>query len=297
MKRKNLKNKKLFLIIGVIVFLLIGGGLIAIFSKSNTSIKEKITQKPTEEGAKQFAENYWKLDSEGKYKEMYQLISPDDQKLVSEDTFIRKGEEQSNNKNLILSNVEITSIRLEGNIAKATMSYDTVLGKHTQIDNIIFIDGNWYQKLEEDSLLNFYEVPVSKLSSIKSAGLNEKISIPAFDITIKQARTEKTITQEFGSRLTAQGKFAIIDATVVNTGKDTLQLSSYDDYLQLIDSQDRKYQPYTEYYGNDLIFSNDIGAGMSKNGMIIFEVPDDSAGLKLFVTDKAGNNYLVALGI
>ena len=36
---------------------------------------------------------------------------------------------------------------------------------------------------------------------------------------------------------------------------------------------------------------------MNRTGKIIFDVPNNSSGFKLFITDKVGNNYLVDLKI
>lgn len=275
------------------VFLLMSALVLVVSGCKGVQEAKKVSKpKPTEAGARAFEQKYWKLMDSGKYAEGYALLSPQDKKLISKELFVKKNQEKEAERKVPRPKIEINSVELKDNQAKLSLGFDTPLGKITQLDTIVFIDGKWYQKLEIDSLI-FYGVSPMKIPEIKKAALNERISIPAFDAVVLKAETSKTATGEFGERKTAQGKYVVIEATITNTGKETFRFDAKD-FLKLMDSEGRTFEPVTEFAVFD--FFKEIGAGMNETVKVGFDVPESAGGFKLLIGTE-NDKYLVELGI
>lgn len=250
---------------------------------------QKQILKPTEEGAKKLAEKYWKLNYEAKYSEMYDLLSPKDMKLVSKEKYIESMKKRDEESLIPKVMPKITAVAVEGNLAKASLSYDTPFGKVTQDDTIIFVNGNWYQRLETDSLMEF-GVPLAKLPDIKKANFNEQISVPAFDAIVHKVEVNKTMTDEYGTRETAKGKYIILEISIINTGKQPFRFSP-EKYLNLSDNRDRIFN--LAEFAPGTMTAPEIIASMTEKGLVAFDIPEDAQGLQLLIDKR----YLVDLGI
>lgn len=260
-------------------------------SRSDTP-KPQSPPKPTETGARAFAKKWVELARAGKYAELYELLSPDDKKLVSKKTYIETSKKNKEEASTIDYKVTIGTIEMGENTAKVTRSVATPLGNISDIDEIVFMDGKWYQKLEAESLLDFGVSP-TKINGIKREALGQQFSIPAFSANITNARTDKTATSEYGSRETAKGKFVMVDVSIVNTGKQPFRPSE-SEYFKLIDSQGRSFNPSDSY----MVFSSfdEIAPGLSETKTIGFDVPEDAKGLILIV-GKGSELRFVELGV
>lgn len=265
----------------LILFVLFAGAC----KKTTTQVKQVIP-KPTEKGAEKFVKKYWSLMNKLKYEKNYELLSPQDQKLVSKKTFIDARKEDKTNYK-----VEVGPVVLDGRTAKATLFFNTPLGRQSSVDKIIFVGGRWYQKLEQDSLIS-HGVNPSKIAGIKQATIGEQFSIPAFSATIKGVNKDKTITGEFGNRSTAQGIFIIVDFDVTNTGKQQFSFNA-DDYMVAVDSESRLFgssqDSATESFAQ-------INPGMVAQLKVAFDVPEQAKEFSLLVGTE-NNRYLIPLGI
>ena len=94
----------------------------------------------------------------------------------------------------------------------------------------------------------------------------------------------------------ASGIFIVIDISIENSGKDTETISSSN--FKLIDSQERTYEPhskgsfYLTYMDYDPIIFEKLGPSLTKTGNIVFDISEDSTGLKLMIE----NNGYVNIG-
>lgn len=271
----------------LVIFSVVLSGCTAV-QKATQNIETK--PKPTKQGALEFGKKYWKLMDEKKYADAYELLSPENKKMVSKDAFLKRLREQDEqNKNIII-NPEVIDAEVSGDAAKLTIILKNPMGDVTETDNIVFVDGKWYQQLENDSLISYGVDPV-KIPGIEKASLGQAFSIPGFDAVVNQAIADKISTGEFGTRDTAQGKFVITTITVTNTGKEAFRFMP-DDYLKLLDSEQRSFNPSTE---PSFSFGDEIGPGMNAALKIGFDVPENAKGFKLLV-GSGNDQYLIDLG-
>lgn len=103
--------------------------------------------------------------------------------------------------------------------------------------------------------------------------------------TITNVQTTKTL-EGFFSIKEAGGIFYIISITVENQGTEPREY--FTPYFRIFDSQkrefsdDREAPSYASEYGKELFFEQ-LQPGLSKEGIIVFDLPTDAIDLKLRV--------------
>ena len=116
-----------------------------------------------------------------------------------------------------------------------------------------------------------------------------KDEAPAGDLTFvaNSITKKKTVGSGYFAKTSQSGTYAIVNVTVKNTGKETITIDS--SLFSMFDSQGREFKysidGQTAYMtaGKDNFFLKQVQPGLSATGEIIFEIPEDTAGLKLSV--------------
>ncbi len=252
---------------------------------------ETIKPKPTKASAKAFTLNWFSLWDKGKYAEQYALIKPDQQKLISKQTFLEVCKTDAAQAAGIKVTTVVNNVELKGDTAIVSFTRSAALGNFASTDTIFFIDGAWRQQLEASSMIK-YGVSPDKIDSIKKGVVGQQIAVPAYSVTISNPRTDKTATGSYGSRETAQGKYVMVDAALANTGKVPFR-PNIDEEFKLSDSEGRSFSPSDKY----MVFQpfGEIGPGMSESQTVGFDVPETAKGFILLI-GKDQDIYSVPLG-
>jgi len=133
----------------------------------------------------------------------------------------------------------------------------------------------------------------------KIFNLGDKVAIGGMEYTVDK---DVFATPALGSGYVnkqADGIFIVLSITIKNNGKNEVFLTS--NSFKLKDFQEREYNAdagagiYLSTMGlNGLVLKN-LGAGLSTNGGIVFDVPADDTGLVLEITGEgifAGTEYV-----
>jgi hypothetical protein len=127
----------------------------------------------------------------------------------------------------------------------------------------------------------------------KDYAIGEKVAADKLVYTINKVET----TQKIGNK-TSEGKFVIVNASVLNNDKEPRMITST--VFEITDEKDRKFRTTDDmnvaFKVGDTIMYKDLNPGLSKTGNIVFEVPADATRLKLKVASGvllAGGQYQV----
>lgn len=90
----------------------------------------------------------------------------------------------------------------------------------------------------------------------------------------ESGESQEIVENEYFSYTPDSGKYAIVNITIKNTGKDSASITS--GYFQLVTADGTKYNP-TILVGlsNEYINFESINPGLDKTGNLVFEVPSD----------------------
>ena len=85
---------------------------------------------------------------------------------------------------------------------------------------------------------------------------------------------------------TTTGKFIKVRFTVKNIGKEVKTITD----LRLFDNEDREFMTYSSIFGyieegEELLIADNINPGLERTYTVIYEVPTDSKGFILEVTN------------
>ena len=139
---------------------------------------------------------------------------------------------------------------------------------------------------------------LSKEKKIVDKKLGEEVDITKMKITVNKSEEKNSISSEFGAKSAKDGtKFVIVSLKVVNTtdGKFTF---SPNDSLQLVDSQNRKYETYEDTIMNvdNYLDVRELSPSISESGVLVYEVPNDSTSYGILI-DKDGSNERFRVGL
>lgn len=116
-----------------------------------------------------------------------------------------------------------------------------------------------------------------------------KEEAPAGDLTFtaNSVTKKKTIGSSYFSKTSQSGIYAVVNVTVKNNGMDTITIDS--SFFSVTDNQGREFSYSTDGQtalmstGGDNFFLKQAQPGLSATGEVVFEVPEDAAGLALTV--------------
>lgn len=119
------------------------------------------------------------------------------------------------------------------------------------------------------------------------AKLNEPVQDGDLAFTATTVETATALGNQF-TKKDAQGMFQIITLKIENKGKETKTVDS--SMISLTDSQGRKFDRSIEgqtakglSQGKVDLFLQQVQPGLSVSGDIVFDIPKEATGLKLFV--------------
>lgn len=252
---------------------------------------------PTKEGAKKLVRQYRELADEERYIEMYKLLTPQDRKLVSRETFVGKQREKARDEEQWPWRVE--AVYLEGSKAKVSVVYDKPSGSDIEIVEVWFIEGQWFRRLDVDSLI-LYEVSLDKIPQLEKAELGDEVSANSFDVVVHEVETSAVVTEEVtGGQVetyTARGKYVTVTMTATNTDERE-SVFSPDEYLVLIDSKSKTFSISGDVIPvmSELV-SGEVTPGESRKGKLVFDVPEESSGFRLII-GSGDKRYVISLGV
>ena len=120
--------------------------------------------------------------------------------------------------------------------------------------------------------------------------IGETVKFTTLDLRVNNVKESKEVGGKYGKSTASDGaKFVVIDITITNNTKQQMEFSG--EFL-LIDEHDREYELHDDATFNmdDYIYYKDIGAGLSKSGTLVYEVPDNSNEY-ILLGGVQGENY------
>ena len=120
--------------------------------------------------------------------------------------------------------------------------------------------------------------------------IGDKISIDNVDYTVNEAFNLPIVGSSYVNK-EADGTFVIISIEVKNNKNNEILLTSND--FKLKDSQSRVYNAdssaglYLDTMGYKSFMFKQLGAGLSTNGEVVFDVPKDAKGLVLEISGES----------
>lgn len=119
------------------------------------------------------------------------------------------------------------------------------------------------------------------------AKIGEAVTANSLAFTVSDISKAKTLGGAYVKK-NAQGTFNIITLNIKNVGKETVTIDS--SMIRLTDSQGRKFDRSIDgqtakgmSQGSVDLFLQQVQPGLSVNGDIVFDLPDDATDLKLLV--------------
>jgi len=119
------------------------------------------------------------------------------------------------------------------------------------------------------------------------AKINDTVTDKDLAFTVTGVTTAKTLGNSY-TKKEAQGTFYVVALNIKNVGKETATIDS--SMLKVTDSQGRKFDRSIEgqtakglSQGKVDMFLQQVQPGLSVNGDIVFDLPDDATDLKLLV--------------
>ncbi|WP_066248528.1 DUF4352 domain-containing protein [Neobacillus drentensis] len=123
--------------------------------------------------------------------------------------------------------------------------------------------------------------------------VGNKFKVGDFEYVITSIKEDRVIKSDnqFIKNKETQGKFAIIDFTVMNLDKEARMVDS--SLFLIKDSKDREYEPMVDgdimmLLGDSNLFLEDVNPGLSRKGKIVFELPTDVKSYSLEVSSGVG---------
>lgn len=119
------------------------------------------------------------------------------------------------------------------------------------------------------------------------ARIGDEVPVGEFQYSIKEAFTLPILGSGYLIEQ-ADGVFVILVLEIENIGKESEYLSSA--RFKLRDDRDRKYDAdisagvYLETMGYESLIFDKLGPGLTTEGSIVFDVPEDDTGLKLEIS-------------
>lgn len=97
--------------------------------------------------------------------------------------------------------------------------------------------------------------------------------------TVTNISTATNIGGQYGEN--ADGVFVIVEIEMKNTGKESFEVSG--NLFKLVDSQEREYDTDTDamIYAENSVVYEQVDPGVTKKGVLIFDVPKDQSGRQL----------------
>lgn len=206
---------------------------------------------------------------------------------------------------LILADVDIsdekTDEMLETIFAQNVDKVEDRFTERTLDIKLIKEDGKWYLEEIEDELLdvmlaNFISVLDSvddvededidlEDADIVNFNMDETMELATIDVKVNSIEEIERIKGNLKEIEPLEGaKFIILDVDIKNTGKESIDI--WGDDFQIIDSEERIYDTYEDTIGSvdNYMEGRTIGAGLSENGVFLYEVPKDADGFRLMLT-------------
>jgi len=119
------------------------------------------------------------------------------------------------------------------------------------------------------------------------AKINDTVTDKDLAFTVTGVTTAKSLGSSY-TKKDAQGTFYVVTLNIKNVGKETATIDS--SMLKITDSQGRKFDRSIEgqtakglSQGKVDMFLQQVQPGLSVNGDIVFDLPDDATDLKLLV--------------
>ncbi|OFX81530.1 MAG: hypothetical protein A2X20_06180 [Bacteroidetes bacterium GWE2_40_15] len=127
-------------------------------------------------------------------------------------------------------------------------------------------------------------------SEATTYGLNQEAPAGDLSFTVNSITKKTTVGSGMFAKTSQSGTYVIVNVTIKNSGKDTVTVDS--SLFLVTDNQDREFKYSTDGQtalmatGNENFFLKQINPGLSVTGDVVFELPQDAAGLKF--VGKAG---------
>lgn len=237
----------------------------------------------TEADAKEFTGFYWQLIDDYNYSRAYDMLAPEDKKLVSKKEFVRKKAERRFN-----GPVKVASVVLDRGVASVTLTYKGQGGTKYATDDVIFRRGKWYQKLSVDSLIFDYDADPKDIPGIKRTKVGETFPAGGFDVVVKDVDRNKTIPDGTEPSVPAKGSYVIVAFDVTNVGKRSATWRAGDN-VWLFDEHGRVFTAASLPGVNSAV---ELGPGLSASLRAVFDVPSTDKSFRLLI-GRGGSRRLL----
>lgn len=139
---------------------------------------------------------------------------------------------------------------------------------------------------------------LAKEKKIVEKKLGEEIDITKMKITVNKSEEKNSISSTYGAKSAKEGtKFVVVGMNVTNTTDGKFNFSP-NDTLQLVDSQNRKYETYEDTIMNidNYLDVRDLSPSIAESGVLVYEIPNDSNSYGILI-DKDGANERYRVGL
>lgn len=129
--------------------------------------------------------------------------------------------------------------------------------------------------------------------------IGDEISLETIKLKILGAKEQPNISSSYGSSVTAAvgAKFVVVSMELTNLTSDNLTLPS--NPFPLFDNKGRQFSEYNDTIGHidNYLDMAQLAPSIAKQGVYVYEVPNDSAGLYLATASAStGTAYKIDLG-
>jgi hypothetical protein len=178
--------------------------------------------------------------------------------------------------------------------------------------NCVKVDGDWkiasFSDEDEETITN---VITSNISSAldglgdafetddetdtenitwQDASLGQEMELATLKICVNGCEEKSELTADYYEPEQAQDgtKFVVFTAVVENITTDTV---NFNNEIRLTDSQGRNYDPYFNalWYYDETFSYTDLAPNIPQSGYFVYNIPEDSTGYYLSVTEENAN--------
>ena len=177
------------------------------------------------------------------------------------------------------------------------------------------IDGDWLISEINDDLLNVMtanllstmkmfdeninpEAQDTKAEDIVNLTMDEKFLLANLEVKINGFEEKESVKSEFSEELKSNegAKFILVDMDIKNISKESKDI--FGDDFELMDEENRVFEPESDaiFHLDNYMNSRSIGAGLTENGVFLFQVPKESKEFSFMIKEEENNRaYIMKL--
>ena len=149
---------------------------------------------------------------------------------------------------------------------------------------IVSIDFDDYKKINPDQEKSGAN-DEDKNQVIIEKNIGDEIELATIKFKVNKAEEVNSVSGNFADPKAASdgAKFVVLDLTVTNITKEGFDFDS--DGIELIDNQERKFDPWDDMIGNvkNYLEMRDMQPGISEVGTMVYEIPNDAESYAIFI--------------